>query len=64
MYGYDIGTVHSGLELLGFNGYTAIREYQNNAIEKGFCNKEEIDRFVCRQGEYLEFQKLIHKKLT
>ena len=32
--GYDIGAVHRGLELLGINGYTAIREYQNNAIKK------------------------------
>ena len=32
--GYDIGAVHRGLELLGINGYTAIREYQNNAMKK------------------------------
>ncbi len=62
--GYDIGAVHRGLELLGLNGYTAIREYQNNAMKKGFCYEEETDRFVCRQGEYLEFQKLIYKKST
>ena len=52
------------LELLGLNGYTAIREYQNNAMKKGFCYGEETDRFACRQGEYLEFQKLIYKKST
>ena len=62
--GYDIGAVHRGLELLGLNGYTAIREYQNNAMKKGFCYEEETDRFVCRKGEYLEFQKLIYKKST
>lgn len=60
--GYDIGAVHRGLELLGINGYTAIREYQNNAMKKGFCY--ETDRFVCMQGEYLEFQKLIYKRAT
>lgn len=43
--GYDIGAVHRGLELLGINGYTAIREYQNNAIKKGVRYKEEKDRF-------------------
>lgn len=45
--GYDIGAVHRGLELLGINGYTATREYQNNAIKKGFRYEEEKDRFVC-----------------
>lgn len=48
--GYDIGAVHRGLELLGINGYTAIREYQNNAIKKGFRYEEEKDRFVCMGG--------------
>lgn len=62
--GYDIGAVHRGLELLGINGYTAIREYQNNAMKKGFCYEAETDRFVCIQGEYLEFQKLIYKRAT
>ena len=62
--GYDIGAVHRGLELLGVQGYTAIREYQNNAMKKGFCYEEEADRFVCRQGEYLTFQRLICKKST
>ena len=62
--GYDIGAVHRGLELLGINGYTDIREYQNNAMKKGFRYEEENDRFVCMQGEYLEFQKLIYKKAT
>ena len=61
---YDIGAVHRGLELLGIQGYTAIREYQNNAMKKGFCYEEATDRFVCRQGEYLAFQKLIYKKST
>ena len=40
--GYDVGAVHQGLELLGINGYTAIRIYQNNALKKGF----EYDRIV------------------
>lgn len=62
--GYDIGAVHRGLELLGINGYTAIREYQNNAMKKGFCYEAETDRIVCMQGEYLEFQKLIYKRAT
>lgn len=31
-------------------------------MKKGFCYEEETDRFVCRQGEYLAFQKLIYKK--
>lgn len=62
--GYDIGAVHRGLELLGINGYTAIREYQNNAIKKGFRYDAEKDHFVCMQGEYLEFQKLIYKRAT
>lgn len=44
--GYDIGAVHRGLELLGINGYTAVRKYQNNAMKKGFHYEEEKDRFV------------------
>ena len=45
--GYDIGAVHRGMELLGSNGYTAIREYQNNAMKKGFRYDVEKDHFVC-----------------
>lgn len=37
-------------------GYTAIREYQNNTMKKGFHYEEEKDRFVCMQGKHLEFQ--------
>ena len=62
--GYDIGAVHRGLEILGINGYTAIREYQNNAMKKGFRYEEETDRFICMQGKYLEFHKLIYKRAT
>lgn len=62
--GYDIGAVHRGMELLGINGYTAIREYQNNAMKKGFRYDVEKDHFVCMQGEYLEFQKLVYKRAT
>ncbi|MBD5530469.1 MAG: transposase [Lachnospiraceae bacterium] len=62
--GYDIGAVHKGLELLGIDGYTAIREYQNNAMKKGFCYDEGNDRFICKQGKYLIFQKLTYKKST
>lgn len=62
--GYDIGAVHRGLELLGIQGYAAIREYQNNAMKKGFCYEAETGCFKCRQGEYLIFQKLIYKKST
>lgn len=62
--GYDIGAVHRGLELLGIDGYTAIREYQNNAMRKGFCYDEEKDCFLCIQGKCLRFQKLIYKKST
>lgn len=62
--GYDIGAVHRVLELLGINGYTAIREYQNNAMKKGFCYDAEKDCFVYKQGKYLEFQKPIYKKAT
>ena len=62
--GYDIGAVHRGLELLGINGYTAIREYQNNAMKKGFHYEEEKDFFVCIQRRQLEFYKLIYKKAT
>ena len=62
--GYDIGAVHRGLELLGINGHTATREYQNNTIKKGFRYEEEKDRFVCIEGEYLEFHNLVYKKAT
>ena len=33
-------------------------------MKKEFYYEEETDRFVCRQGEYLAFQKLIYKKST
>ncbi len=56
--------VPSGHGGLGINGHTAIREYQNNAIKKGFRYDVEKDHFVCMQGEYLEFQKLIYKRAT
>lgn len=47
--GYDIGAVHRGLELLGLNGYTAIREYQNNAMKKDFVmRKKQIASYVDR----------------
>lgn len=62
--GYDIRAVHRGLELLGINGYTAIREYKNNAMKKGFRYEAKKDRFVCMRGECLEFQKLIYKRAT
>lgn len=49
--GYDIGAVHRGLELLGINGYTAIREYQNNAMKKGFCyDAKKTVLYVCREN--------------
>ena len=48
------------MKLFGIHGYTAIREYQNNAMKKEFQYEEKTDRFVCmRGGEYLEFNKLI-----
>ena len=59
---YDIGAVHRGLVILGVNGYTAIREYQNNAMKKGFQYDEEKDCFICMNGNQLEFKKLIYKK--
>lgn len=62
--GYDIGAVHRGLELLGMNGYTGIREYQNNPMKKGFQYEEENDCYICMQGKALEFQKLTYKKST
>ena len=60
--GYDIGAVHRGLELLDIDGYTAIREYQNNAMKKGFLYDEQKDAYICRKGKYLQFQKLNYKK--
>jgi len=56
--------VHRGIELLGIQGYTAIREYQNNAMKKGFRYDEKNDCFLCMKGQHLEFQKLIYKKST
>lgn len=60
--GYDIGAVHRGLEILGINGFTAVKEYQNNALRKGFSYDAAKDHFICRQGKYLEFEKLVYKK--
>ena len=60
--GYDVGAVHRGLELLGIDGYTAIRVYQNNALRKGFQYNQEKDCFICEKGEELSFKKLVFKK--
>lgn len=60
--GYDVGAVHRGLELLGLDGYTAIRVYQNNALKKGFEYDQETDSFICEYQNALRFQRLIFKK--
>ena len=60
--GYDVGAVHRGLELLGINGYTAIRVYQNNALKKGFEYDQELDCFRCEKQNFLTFQRLVFKK--
>lgn len=60
--GYDVGAVHRGLELLGIEGYTAIRVYQNNALRKGFQYNPEKDCFICEKGEELPFKRLVFKK--
>lgn len=60
--GYDVGAVHRGLELLGVDGYTAIRTYQNNALKKGFEYDAENDCFVCKKDQILAFEKLVYKK--
>lgn len=62
--GYDVGAVHRGLELLGIDGYTAIRVYQNNALKKGFQYDPENDRFLCEYGKELTFKKLALKRGT
>ncbi len=49
--GYDIGAVHRGLELLGINGYTAVRKYQNNAMKKDSVMKRKgIVLNVCSES--------------
>lgn len=60
--GYDVGAVHRGLELLGIDGYTAIRVYQNNALKKGFEYDQEIDGFICEHQNVLSFQSSFSKK--
>lgn len=60
--GYDVGAVHRGLELLGIDGYTAIRVYQNNALKKGFRYDLEKDCFVCERGNHLNFNRIVFKK--
>ena len=62
--GYDVGAVHRGLELLGLDGYTAIRVYQNNALKKGFEYDQQTDSFICENQNSLKFQRLIFKKST
>ena len=62
--GYDVGAVHRGLELLGIEGYTAIREYQNNALKKGFTYNQDKDCFVCENQKELNFQRLVFKRST
>jgi hypothetical protein len=60
--GYDIGAVHRGLELLGIDGYTAIRIYQNNALKKGFEYDPDLDSFICEMNKELTFNRLVYKK--
>ena len=52
--------IHRGLELLGIQGYTAIREYQNNTMKKGFCYEEETDPFygISRKHAEINTEKL------
>lgn len=52
------------MELLGINGYTAIREYQNNALKKGSTYNQDKDCFVCENQKELNFQRLVFKKST
>lgn len=49
--------------MLGINGYTVIREYQNNAMKKGFHYDEEKDCFICMQEKHLKFQRLRECKI-
>jgi Transposase DDE domain len=60
--GYDVGAVHRGLELLGIRGYCSPREYHNNALKKGFEYDPDNDRFICPQGKYLLFERMVYKK--
>ena len=45
-------------------GYTAIREYQNNALKKGFTYNQDKDCFVCENQKELNFQRLVFKRST
>lgn len=60
--GYDVGSVHRGLELLEIAGYTAIRVYQNNALKKGFRYNSEKDLFLCGRDKELVFKRLVYKR--
>lgn len=60
--GYDVGAVHRGLELLGLDGYTAIKICQNNALKKEFEYDQKTDSFICEHQNVLTFQMLIFKK--
>ncbi len=62
--GYDVGAVRRGLELLVMDGFTAIREYHNNGLKKGFMYDEATDEFICQKGKSLKLRKLIYKKLS
>jgi len=60
--GYDVGAVHRGLEIMGITGYTSLRYTHNNPMKEGFIYQPYSDVFKCREGNYLSFSKLIHKK--
>ena len=50
-YGYIHQARKKGLELLGVQGYTAIREYQNNAMKKdSVMRKKQTALYVDREN--------------
>ena len=62
--GYDTGSVHRGLELLGITGYIPAIDFPNSPHKYGFLYEAEKDAFICPMGEPLIYSRLNCNKST
>lgn len=62
--GYETGTVHRGLELLGITGYIPAIQFSNPPEKYGFSYDPQLDAFICPEGVPLTYHRLNCNKST
>ena len=62
--GYDTGTVHRGLELLGIQSYIPAIQFPNTPAKFGFHYLAHEDAFLCPMGQLLTYHRLNCNKST